>query len=55
VRAKLTVGLAALYLRGTYALVGADETSIETGLQVKLPVFIARNRRSLRSAPVAKR
>jgi len=55
VRAKLTVGLAAVYLRGTYALAGADETSLEAGLQVKLPVFIARNRRSLRSAPVASR
>jgi hypothetical protein len=54
-RAKLTVGIAAVYLRGTYALYGADETSLETGLQFKLPVFISRNRRSLRTAPIAAR
>jgi hypothetical protein len=49
VRAKLTAGLAALYVRGAYALSRTDETSLEVGLQVKLPVFIARNRRSQRS------
>jgi hypothetical protein len=68
VRAKLTVGLAALYVRGAFALSGVtgapssvtgvpagDETSIEAGLQVKLPVFIARNRRSMRSLALAAR
>jgi hypothetical protein len=54
-RAKLTVGLAAVYLRGAYALTGADESSLETGLQVKLPVFIARPRRSPRSTGLASR
>jgi hypothetical protein len=47
-RAKLTVGLAAVYLRGAWTLAGADETSLEAGLQVKLPVYVARNRRSMR-------
>jgi len=67
-RAKLTVGLAALYVRGAFALSGVtgavsgvtgapagDETSLEAGLQVKLPVFIARNRRSMRSLALAAR
>ncbi len=49
VRAKLTVGLAAVYLRGAFTLTGEDATSLETGLQVKLPVYVARNRRSLRA------
>lgn len=57
-RAKLTIGLAALYLRGAYTLAGAageDESSLEAGLQLKLPVYIARHRRSLRSAGIATR
>ena len=74
-RAKLTVGLAALYVRGAFALTGAssgipgapaspagaagtpsgEEKSLEVGLQVKLPVFIARNRRSMRSLALAAR
>jgi hypothetical protein len=49
-RAKLTIGVAAIYLRGTYALIGADESSLEAGLQLKLPVYIGRHRRSLRTA-----
>jgi len=54
-RAKLTLGLVAVYFRGAYALSGEDESSLETGLQVKLPVFIARDRRSLRSVGIAAR
>ncbi len=54
-RAKLTVGLAAVYVRGAHARGGEDESSLEVGLQLKLPVYIARGRRSLRSAPVAGR
>ena len=60
-RAKLTVGLAALYVRGAYALSGVsvasggEESSLEVGLQLKLPVFIARNRRSMRSIALAAR
>jgi hypothetical protein len=57
-RAKLTVGLAAVYLRGAYTLAGAsgeDESSLEAGLQLKLPVYMARHRRSLRSAGIASR
>jgi hypothetical protein len=67
-RAKLTVGLAALYVRGAFALTGVsggpagvsgtpagEETSLEVGLQLKLPVFIARNRRSMRSLALAAR
>jgi hypothetical protein len=50
VRAKLTVGLAALYVRGAYALSGAEASSVDVGLQVKLPVFVSRGRRSLRDA-----
>ena len=60
-RAKLTVGVAALYVRGAFALAGVsssptgDESSLEAGLQVKLPVYIARHRRSMRAAAVAAR
>jgi hypothetical protein len=54
-RAKLTVGVAAVYLRGAFALSGAEASSLETGLQLKLPVFVARNRRSLRNASLAAR
>jgi hypothetical protein len=46
VRAKLTVGVAAVYLRGGFALSGAESSSLETGLQLKLPVFVARQRRA---------
>jgi len=49
-RAKLTVGLAAVYLRGAYALSGVEASSLDVGLQLKLPVFISRNRKSMRAA-----
>jgi len=58
VRAKLTIGLAAVYLRGASTLAGApgeDETSVEAGLQLKLPVYIGRHRRSMRGAALASR
>lgn len=55
VRPKLTIGLVALYLRGGFAVTGAEETSLEVGLQVKLPVFIARHRRTPRSTGLAAR
>ncbi len=45
VRAKLTVGLVALYLRAAYALRGADDSSLEVGMQFKAPVLIKRPRR----------
>jgi hypothetical protein len=45
IRAKLTVGVAAIYLRTSHALVGADETSFDVGLQLKKPVFVRRKKR----------
>jgi len=48
VRAKLTVGVAALYARASFALRGADERTYDVGLQLKLPVVI---RRPHRGAP----
>ncbi|MBS1123597.1 MAG: hypothetical protein H6Q90_5825 [Deltaproteobacteria bacterium] len=45
VRAKLTVGLVALYVRGAYALRGADESSMDIGMQLKAPVLIKRPKR----------
>jgi hypothetical protein len=50
VRAKLTVGLAAVYVRGAYALSSTEASSVDVGIQLKLPVFMARNRKSLRNA-----
>lgn len=50
VRAKLTAGIAAFYVRAAYVARGGDETSIDAGLQLKLPVWIRRDRRSLRDA-----
>lgn len=50
VRAKLTVGVAAVYLRGTYAP-RPDETSVELGMQLKAPVWIRRSPRPVRSRP----
>jgi hypothetical protein len=50
VRTKLTVGLVAVYIRGAYALSGPEASSLDAGLQLKLPVFIARNRTSMRAA-----
>jgi hypothetical protein len=55
VRAKLTLGLAAVYLRGASALSGVESSSLEAGLQLKLPVFMARGRRSMRSGATAAR
>jgi hypothetical protein len=58
-RAKLTVGVAAVYLRAAFALSGApsgaESSSLEAGLQFKLPVFVARNRRSMRNIGLASR
>jgi hypothetical protein len=50
VRTKLTVGLVAVYIRGAYALTGPEASSLDAGLQLKLPVFISRNRTSMRAA-----
>lgn len=50
VRAKLTVGLAAVYVRGAYALSSTEASSVDVGLQLKLPVIMARNRKALRNA-----
>ena len=44
-RAKLTVGVAAIYLRTAHAMVGADETSLDVGIQLKAPVFMKRKKR----------
>jgi len=49
-RAKLTVGVAAIYVRAAFVAIGGDETSLDTGLQLKLPVYTHRNRRSMREA-----
>jgi hypothetical protein len=46
VRAKLTVGLAALYVRGAYTVAPTDGSSLEVGMQLKFPVLIKRHRRS---------
>lgn len=67
-RAKVTVGLAAVYVRAAYAAgappavtgdrapaLSDEETSLEVGLQLKLPVYIARHRRSMRSLALAAR
>jgi hypothetical protein len=45
-RAKLTVGIAAIYARASYALVGADEMEVDIGIQLKAPVWIKRPRRT---------
>lgn len=46
VRAKLTVGLVALYIRGAYTMTGGvDESSMDVGLQLKAPVMIKRPKR----------
>jgi len=44
-RAKLTVGLAAIYGRTSFALRGSDERVFDVGLQLKLPVLIRRPHR----------
>ncbi len=46
-RAKLTVGVAAVYARASYSLVGADEMEVDVGIQLKAPLFIKRPRRSV--------
>ncbi len=48
VRAKLTVGLAAIYARASYAMVGpgsSDAMEVDIGLQLKAPFWIKRPRR----------
>jgi hypothetical protein len=45
VRAKLTVGLAAVYARASYTLVGDDAMEVDIGLQLKAPFWIKRPRR----------
>lgn len=55
VRVKLTTGIAALYLRGAQLWNGDDATSIEIGMQIKLPVLIKRHRRAYAGEAVAKR
>lgn len=48
VRAKLTVGLAAIYARASYAMVGPgarDTMEVDIGLQLKAPLWIKRPRR----------
>lgn len=53
IRAKLTVGVAAVYFRAAHTLVGADETTFDIGLQVKTPVWARRKhaRVAARSTP----
>lgn len=48
VRAKLTVGLAAIYARASYAMVGtgaSDAMEVDIGLQLKAPLWIKRPKR----------
>ncbi len=45
VRAKLTVGLAAVYARASYALVNGKGMDVDIGLQLKAPFWIKRPRR----------
>ncbi|HEU0033331.1 MAG TPA: hypothetical protein VFQ53_22020 [Kofleriaceae bacterium] len=54
VRAKLTLGVAAVYGRASYALTGTDETSFDVGIQLKAPVWKRRPRRGP-AVPVAQR
>jgi hypothetical protein len=42
IRVKLTVGVAAVYVRTSYALIGADEAALDVGLQLKAPVWMRR-------------
>jgi hypothetical protein len=53
VRAKLTVGVVALYARVAYSMTGADESSADVGMQLKVPVLIRRPKH--RAAEVARR
>lgn len=52
-RAKLTVGIAAIYARASFAVGTADETSFDAGVQLKAPLLIRRPRRG--AAAVATR
>lgn len=45
IRAKLTVGLAAVYARVSYSLVNADEAGVDVGIQLKAPVWMKRPKR----------
>jgi hypothetical protein len=47
-RAKLTVGIAAIYARTSFSLVGGDEQTFDVGIQLKAPLLI---RRPHRGAP----
>ncbi len=47
VRAKLTVGVVALYARAAYAMTGTDESSMDVGMQLKAPVLIKRPKRRI--------
>ncbi|MBA2543409.1 MAG: hypothetical protein H0V17_27455 [Deltaproteobacteria bacterium] len=53
VRAKLTVGLAAVYARASFSVVGADETTVDLGIQLKAPIWMKRPKRG--AATVARR
>jgi hypothetical protein len=44
IRTKLTVGVAAVYLRASHAMINGDETSFDIGLQLKKPVFVRRKK-----------
>jgi hypothetical protein len=45
IRAKLTVGVAAIYGRVSYAMVGADSMEVDLGIQLKAPIWKKRPRR----------
>ncbi len=51
-RAKLTIGVAALYARASFATKGSDEQTFDVGIQAKVPVLI---RRPKRGAPTVAR
>ncbi|MCW5804523.1 MAG: hypothetical protein KIT31_19285 [Deltaproteobacteria bacterium] len=55
VRTKLTVGVVAVYARGSYLWSGADAASIDVGVQLKLPVLMKRPRRAYAGEAVARR
>ena len=45
VRTKLTVGLAALYVRAAFTVTPVETRSFDAGIQLKLPVYIKRPRK----------
>jgi hypothetical protein len=53
VRTKLTVGVVALYARGSFLFSGPDSASIDIGIQLKLPVLMKRPRRVYAGEAVA--